>query len=80
MTVSRHPFHPPVARPIEQWPSVRLARLRARERERVASIRTLRVASIRTLDLEHLLHGELLAEMASVLSAPPATPREPPER
>jgi len=60
MTVSRHPFHPPVARPIEQWPSVRLARLRARERERVAAIRT--------LDLEPLLHGELLAEMASVLN------------
>jgi hypothetical protein len=44
-------------RPPEEWPSVRLARARAREREQ----------TVRTLNLEPLLHGELLAAMAAVL-------------
>lgn len=40
-------------KPVETWPSVRLARIRAAQR---------------TLDLEPRIHGELLAEMAAILA------------
>lgn len=44
----------------EVLPSVRMARARERERRE-------RLAAIRTLDLEPVLHAELLADMAAVL-------------
>ena len=65
--VSRHPYHPPRARPTEEWPSVRLAHVRAlRAAERAREIRE-RLAAIPTLNLEPRLHAELLAEMASII-------------
>ena len=54
------PFDP---KPVEGWPSVRLARVRAEIRQRADHVRT--------LDLEPLIHAELLAEMAAILSRDP---------
>jgi len=50
-------------RPVEQWPSVRLARARA--------LGLLPCPHVRTLNLEHRLHAETLAAMAEVLRREP---------
>jgi len=49
--------NPMRARDPADWPSVRLAKARARAR---------RAEHVRTLDVEHRLHGALLDEMAAL--------------
>lgn len=51
-------------KPVETWPSVRLARMRAAALRRTEHY-------VPTLNLEPLIHGELLAEMAAILSRDP---------